>query len=326
MLDVTGSPVQQSPGDDGGLATTACPRSQLVRQRRWWWVGLIAALCGPVAHVYCGRFRRAAAVGLLMVAVSLLALLALAQIPGDFVGWGIGAPLFVLAYFGCIADAVLLARRTPDSPRQWCQRWWCYIGAYALLVGLNFQAALLFRQFAAEAFVVPTRGMADAILAGDRVLVDKRAFVRRPIQRGDVVVARITNWNDNVVIVRVIGLPGDAISMTDERVLVNGVPLEEPYVKWLPMEDVDEQLSTLPETTIPAGEVFLMGDNRRRSYDSRFYGSQPIENVVGKVSIVYWSMVLPAPDESGRLEPGEVWDPQPEGTIRWSRIGRQVNR
>lgn len=325
MVEVSGNPEQNSVGDPVVTAANAPPQSRLVRQRRWWWVGLIAAVSGPVAHLYCGRFRRAATVALFTMLASLGALLALAQIPGDFVGWGIGAVLLVAAYFGCIADAVLLARRTPDSPRQWCQRWWCYIGTYVLLMGLNIQAASLFRTFAVEAFVVPTRAMADTILAGDRVIVNKWAYVGRPIQRGDVVVARIVNWNHNVVTVRVIGLPGDVISMTDERVLVNGVLLDEPYVKLLPMEEIDERLSTLAETTIPAGEVFLMGDTRRRSYDSRLYGSQPIQNVLGKVSIVYWSMVLSTPDEPDRLERGEVWDPQPDGTIRWSRIGRQVN-
>ncbi len=326
MVKVSGSPEQNSADEQVRTAANTPPQSRLVRQRRWWWVGLIAALFGPVAHLYCGRFLRAATVGLLMLVANLSALLAASQIPGDYVGWGIGVVLFVVAYFGCIADAVLLARRTPDSPRQWCQRWWCYIGAYVLLMGLNIQAASLFRTFAVEAFVVPTRNMANTILAGDRVILNKRAYVGRPIQRGDVVVARIANWDDNVHTSRVIGLPGDALSIVDERVSINGVPLDEPYVRQPPMGDVDEQLSTLAETIVPAGEVFLMGDNRRRSHDSRLYGSQPIENVLGKVSIVYWSMVLPTPEEPGRLEPGEVWDPQPDGTIRWSRIGRQVNR
>ena len=263
---------------------------------------------------------------MLQAVASVFAFLALAQIPGDFVGWIVGVALLIVSYFGCIVDAALLARRTPDSPWKWCQRWWCYIGAWVLAAGLNYQIFGLIVLFAAEAFVVPTRPMADTILAGDRVIVNKRAYVRRLIQRGDVVVAKIVNWNENVVTSRVIGLPGDVVSMTDERVVVNGLQLDEPYVKLLPMDEVDEQLKTLPETTIPAGEVFLMGDSRRRSYDSRIYGSQPIKNVLGKVSIVYWSMVLAAPNEPGRLEPGEVWDLQPKGSIRWSRIGRQVNR
>lgn len=304
----------------------ASPHPNHVRQRRWWVVGLIAALFGPMAQVYCGRFRRAVAVWILQLVTSLLALLAVSQIPGDCFGGIVGAVLALSAYVGCIIDAVLLARRSPDARRRWCQRWWFYVVAWMLTVGLNIPAKSLINSFVTEAYMVPTRAMADAILAGDRLIVDKLAYWRRPIPRGDVVVARIANWNDTIVTVRVVGLPGDVISMTDERVFINGVPLDEPYARFLPMEDVDSRLRAYPETTIPAGEVFLMGDSRRRSYDSRFYGSQPVKNVLGKVSIVYWSMVLPTPNDPGRLEPGEIWDSQPAGTIRWSRIGRQVNR
>ena len=317
---------QSSAIEPNGKKLSISPFPDLVWQRRWWWVGLIATLCGPVAHIYCGRLPRAVAVWVLQLVANLLALLALVQIPGDFFGWIVGVLLLLSAYVGCIIDAILLARRSSDSPRRWCQRWWFYVGAWILMVALNLQAALLFRSFVAEAFVVPARGMIDSILAGDRLIVDKLAYWRRPIRRGAVVVAMIANWDGRIVTIRVVGLPGDVISMTDERVFINGVPLDEPYAQFLPMEDVDSQLRAYPETTIPADAVFLMGDNRRRSYDSRFYGSQPVKNVLGKVSIVYWSMVLPTPDEPGRLEPGEVWDPQPAGTIRWSRIGRQVNR
>ena len=300
--------------------------ASLIRQRRWWWAGLIAACFGPVSQIYCGRFHRAVVVWLLQLGTNLAALFALTKIPGDYVGWIVGLLLLMCAYIGCIIDAVFLVWRSTDFTRRWCQRWWFYVGAWILMVGLNIQAAHLFRSFVAEAFVIPTRGMTDVIFAGDRLVVDKLAYWRRPIRRGDVVVAMIANWNGNTVTSRVVGLPGDVILMIDEHVYINGVRLDEPYANFLPMEEVDSQLRAYPETTIPAGEVFLMGDNRRRSYDSRFYGSQPVKNVLGKVSIVYWSMVLPTPDEPGRLEPGEVWDSQPSGTIRWSRIGRQVNR
>ena len=317
---------QTSAAEPDGDVSRAFMSASLFRQRRWWWAGLVAALFGPVAHIYCGRFRRAVVVWILQLVASLSALSALAQISGDFVGWIVGASIFLIAYAGCIVDAVLLARRSLNSTRQWCQRWWFYIVAWMLMIGLNIQATSLFRSFVAEAFVVPTRPMTDVILAGDRLVVDKLAYWRRPIRRGDVVVAMIANWNGNTVTSRVVGLPGDVILMIDEHVYINGIRLDEPYAKLLPMEDVDWRLRALPETTIPADEVFLLGDNRRRSHDSRFYGSQPVKNVLGKVSIVYWSMVLPTPDEPGRLEPGEIWDPQPTGTIRWSRIGRQVNR
>lgn len=106
-------------------------------------------------------------------------------------------------------------------------------------------------------------------------------FALHPPNRGDVIVFRFPRDPSKEFVKRVIGLPGEVIEQKDGTTFVNGVPLEEPYLK-------TEHKSVYPATQIGEKEYFVMGDNRRSSNDSRTWGPVPEENLLGKVWVVYW--------------------------------------
>lgn len=107
-------------------------------------------------------------------------------------------------------------------------------------------------------------------------------------QRGDVIVFNppIAN-NDKPFIKRVIGLPGDTVETRNGTVYVNGVALDEPYISDRPSLCNNGSSDCAP-VTVPAGQIFVMGDNRTNSEDSRYFGTVPVKNVIGKAWITYW--------------------------------------
>jgi signal peptidase I len=103
-------------------------------------------------------------------------------------------------------------------------------------------------------------------------------------ERGDVIVFRYPKDPDRDFIKRVIGVPGDRVRVQDGIVYVNDVPLEEPYIADHAGRDLDEEL------VVPAGNYFVLGDNRPNSSDSRSWGFVPEENIIGKAMLSYWPL------------------------------------
>lgn len=162
----------------------------------------------------------------------------------------------------------------------------------ALSVFLTLLAIVLMatsvRAFAVQSFVVPSGSMLPTLQVGDEIAVDKLSST---IHRGDIVVFnRAPGDHDRaypVLVKRVIGLPGETISSIGETVLINGRPLAQPWEPRLTGACV-ESSADIPLTKIPQGHYFVMGDCRGDSDDSRYWGTVPQANIIGKVSAVIW--------------------------------------
>lgn len=123
--------------------------------------------------------------------------------------------------------------------------------------------------------------MQPTLYAGNFVVVDKLSYKLNGPNRGDVIVFRFPpDPSQDPYIKRVIGLPGEQVRIDDGRVYINEVRISEPYLK------MNTQRSG--EWTIPEGALFVMGDNRNNSSDSRVWGMLPMVNVIGKAIFVYW--------------------------------------
>ena len=109
------------------------------------------------------------------------------------------------------------------------------------------------------------------------------AFVFNPPQRGDIVVFHIANREGADLVKRVIGLPGEVVELRDGRVFIDGELLPEPYLTGF--DDSNE-----PPLSVPEGHYYVLGDNRGVSYDSRFMGPIPMEQIIGKAWVSYWPL------------------------------------
>lgn len=182
--------------------------------------------------------------------------------------------------------------------------------------------ALFIRTFFIQAFKIPSGSMIPTLLIGDHILVNKFIYgVRNPLtrkvwikgkqpQRKEVIVFIFPKNPKLDFIKRVIGLPGDIVEIRDKKVFVNGTPLQEPYVQYTDPRILPREISprdNFGPIKVPQGHLFVMGDNRDQSHDSRFWGFVPIKNVKGKAFIIYFS-----------------WDAQ-HFRIRWRRIGKLIH-
>jgi signal peptidase I len=205
----------------------------------------------------------------------------------------------------------------PETPKTRGRVVWEYAQAIILAVIL----ALFIRSFVVQAFKIPSGSMLQTLQIGDHILVNKFIYGLKvpftehlliPIQeprRGDVIVFVYPVDPSKDYIKRVIGLGGDRVEIVDKKVLVNGQALTEPYVRFADRIIIPRGVQprdNFGPVTVPPGKLFVMGDNRDQSYDSRFWGFVDVGQVKGKAFIIYWSW------NSDRFN------------IRWSRLASLV--
>lgn len=163
----------------------------------------------------------------------------------------------------------------------------------ALLIAVILAAVI--RYFLFAPIVVDGLSMMPTLHNQDRMIVNKLSYEIGQPHRFDIIVFHAPEGKDYIK--RVIGLPGDRIEYKNDTLYVNGKPIQEPYLNEYKKQLVDGPLTdpfTLKEKigreTVPKGQLFVMGDNRRFSQDSRHIGTIPLSKVVGKTNIVYWPL------------------------------------
>ncbi len=147
--------------------------------------------------------------------------------------------------------------------------------AIALVLALCVRAAL-------RLYVIPSASMAPTLVPGDHIVVTPYRFRDRP-SRGDVIVFHSTQAADELMIKRVIGIPGDLVETRGGRVLVSGHALPEPYIA------AQAASGAISAQIVPADSYFVLGDNRADSLDSRSWGVLSGDRVVGRARMVLWS-------------------------------------
>ena len=156
---------------------------------------------------------------------------------------------------------------------------WAVVLVGAVLVALLLRASLF------QAFYIPSESMETTLLTNDRVLVNKVSYHLHDIHRGDVIVfARPDEEPGEIrdLIKRVIALPGETVEASGNSIYINGQRLHEPYL------DVGIETDDFGPTVVPEGEVFVMGDNRGDSFDSRWFGTVDEERVIGRAFVLFW--------------------------------------
>ena len=173
------------------------------------------------------------------------------------------------------------------------------IREWATVVGVALVIAFLVRGFALQQFYISGPSMEATMFQDNRVLVNKLSYRLHDIHRGDIVVFdRVTTDGVAVqhddLIKRVIGLAGDTISISECVVSVNGKPIDESYLNAydLAQSNLDDRCR-IPEmaiTTVESGHLFVMGDNRPQSFDSRMFGTIEQSLVIGRAFVIIWPL------------------------------------
>jgi signal peptidase I len=152
-------------------------------------------------------------------------------------------------------------------------------------VALLLLAAVMARAWVAEPFAIPSESMEPTLSPGDHVLVEKLSYRFGSPRRGDLVVFRAPDGG-SLAVKRVVGLGGDHVAIEDGLLAVNGHLQREPYVDQSRVDSV-----YFGPVVVPRGDVFVMGDNRADSHDSRDYGGVPRRSLIGRVLVTLWPLI-----------------------------------
>lgn len=144
-------------------------------------------------------------------------------------------------------------------------------------------------RFAVQNFNVEGPSMEPSLHNNELILVDKWTYLFHPPERGDVVVFIAPNHPSQDYVKRIIGVPGDRITIKNTDVYVNGVKLSETYVAAIDQGNIFDY-KHINNLLVPANDYFVLGDDRLRSSDSRDWGFVPRKNVIGRVALVYWPL------------------------------------
>lgn len=224
----------------------------------------------------------------------------------------------VALFFAIAFDAYRLAgKQQKEYKLQWFNRWWIYLGVFALLlITINPLVDILVGSTVTRASLTNTIAMEPAILKHDVVLINKMAYHLTEPQREDIVsisydeetykgLSKITGDH---IIRRIVAVPGDNVEVNGRSVLINGEELKETFGYYdeqiLPEANLMEDIK-FTKKVVPPDHYFVLGDNRSYSMDSRILGFIPKEKIVGKVTKIYWSW---------------NFETTKGGTIKWDRV------
>lgn len=181
------------------------------------------------------------------------------------------------------------SRRNDERPISFA-RW---LGELVFMVVLAFVLAGAIRSWVVQPYVIPSGSMLPTIELQDRVIANKFIYRFSEPERGDIVVLDDPTGSVDTLIKRVIALGGETIDLVDGEVVIDGVVLDEPYTHGLPSEPMTQAMPY----TVPVGSVWLMGDYRTSSADSRVFGSVPLSKVRGRAIFRFWPI-----DRIGELD------------------------
>ncbi|MEC4813725.1 MAG: signal peptidase I [Scytonema sp. PMC 1069.18] len=159
-----------------------------------------------------------------------------------------------------------------------------------ILIAIALCLAILIRTFIAEPRYIPSDSMLPTLLRGDRLVVEKVSYLLRSPDFGDIIVfqppeelQRRGYPKDQAFIKRIIGTPGEIVSIASGKVYLDGKPIQEDYIAEPPNLPMEGQ-------KVPADDFFVMGDNRNDSNDSRYWGFLPRRNIIGRAVFRFWPL------------------------------------
>lgn len=280
------------------------------KPRKPWLAGLLTIFTIGLGHLYAGNPNKGIAL-YLSQAVLGAATIALFVISSSLTTLIVAFSCGVAYFVYCIVDAIKDAKRGKASYQlRKYNRWYVYLACWAA-ASILIQPVVAFsiKSNFIQAYKIPAGSNEPTLLIGDHILVDRRPSARVP-KLNNLIVFEFPEDPRRDFVKRIVAVGGDTVEVRDKVLYLNGIKASDPY-------GINVESFTMPANgknprdfygpvIVPEGHVFVLGDNRDRSYDSRFWGFVEEEKIKGTVKSIYWS-----------------WDSIDEA-VRWERIGENV--
>jgi signal peptidase I len=254
-----------------------------------------------LGHLYAGNPKR----GLILFGIwsfwALLCSVILLTVPNIFI-----IIIFLIGGFAffvfCVVDAFSIAKKRKENyePAKY-NRWFVYLGYFVIL---SLISALLSAGFKTNAFNITSGSMEPVLLVGDSILVNEVIYgIKIPILRKTIIPVTDPKRDDIVVFIypvdrsmslikRVIGVAGDKIEIVNKKIFINDEAYKDSYGVFKDSDILPQSVEprdNFGPVTVPENSIFVMGDNRDESLDSRYWGFVDLRDVEGKAFIIYWS-------------------------------------
>lgn len=279
--------------------------------RKPWIAGLLTLFTIGLGHLYSGKAKKGIVLYFLGQGTILAIFLFLIWLSPNILVFllavlcGLGFLIF------CILDAIRVSRRNKLTYElKKYNRWYVYV----LVLAVNsflIQPAVesTIKSDIVQAYRIPSGAMKPTLQIGDHILADKYIYKKTEPKRGDIVIFPFPEDPSKDFIKRVVAVSGETIEIIDKQISINGEIIEETFVIHTDsniFRDKKRPRDNFGPVKVPDDSLFVMGDNRDHSYDSRFWGFVKKASVKGKVASIYWS-----------------WDKE-SSSVRWNRIGSKV--
>jgi signal peptidase I len=276
--------------------------------RKPWVAGVLTGLAPGLGQVYCGQWQKGLIYHLLLLGIAVAGGLSILWIPFPPFNVIVPSAMLMMWLLYILVDAIRTGKKLRDDYQlKPYNKWYIYVGVIVLV---SFGEPALPRLLM-KAYAVPSGGMIPTLLRGDQVLIDKILYRFADPRRKDVITFLYPEDESKTFVKRIIGLPGDNVTIRNKVVSVNGVEIkDEDYTQYDDPAVIDGHIShrdNFGPISVPTKAYFVLGDNRDYSLDSRFWGFVEREKILGKVATIYWS-----------------WDSR-EREIRWSRLGQFIH-
>ncbi len=261
-----------------------------------WVAALLTVLTPGLGHIYIGQARRGVTLFFLVIIADTLLVFALMGVLARFWMFAISLGLLLGLWLYIIIDASTRAYRMSEHPRRSYNTWQVYAGAFLLawvITAVPFSYATLAKSSGQLGYFRATAAsMAPTLQTGEYFLADATFYRGRQPSRGEVAVYVHPKQPDLHYIKRIIAVEGDRVAIKGGRAVVNGVAIEEPYVN---VGAPDAAFANMVEIRVPPAHVFVLGDNRANSVDSRnsvAHGPVPVTKLIGRVTDIAFSHAL----------------------------------
>ena len=261
-----------------------------------WLTALLTVLTPGLGHVYIGHARRGVTLFFLVVIADTLLMFALMGVLARFWMFAVSLALLLGLWLFILIDATVRAYRMHEYRRQPYNRWHVYAGAFVLawlITAIPFLYAAHAKASGQLGYFRAVAGsMAPTLNAGEYFLADATFYRGRQPSRGEVAVYEHPTQADLHCIKRIVAIEGDRVAVKGGRAILNGMAVEEPYVD---VGAPNAAHANMPETRVPPGHVFVLGDNRAYGVDrcdAAVHGPVPLANLIGRVTDIAFSRNL----------------------------------